>query len=419
MEMSVNLEPSFHRSIGYPLLIKLTGWNVSNWPLIFLQGLLLSVILFRLISHLFPTNRYRFHVLVVALLAFFSSTSWYAAQLMPDVFTLIFGLGLLSFLLEKRPGIGVLVTYGVLFFVCCLTHLSHIPLLLLMAISALIIQRFFPDLLSLPRASWAVLGTVLIASWLFISSFNAYHNMGFGMSKASNVFLTANIAEMGFLKMYLDENCGERTTSLCDIKDSLPQETGGFLWDGNGPVQSHPGGWEGANEDYAPIVKDFLTKPRYLKWFLFGAVKATFKQMFQIELGSGLQYQYGEGTPPYWPMREHYKQELNEYLTSVQNKKDELPLTFFRGVHYLALLMTILILGWVLVTHSLSRELRLLLLLSFAFYFFHASITGVLANVYERLQCRTLPLIMLVAILSAMHLAVTRSSQEKNHPTSV
>jgi len=136
-----------------------------------------------------------------------------------------------------------------------------------------------------------------------------------------------------------------------------------------------------------------------LKWLIFGSVKSTVEQLFQIELGSGLQYAYGEGTPPYWPMKEHFKQELNEYLTSVQNKGDALPLNFFRWMNYISLFLSLLIIGRAIIQRQLSQELILMLVLVFMIYFYHAAITGVLANVYERLQCRVLPLIQFLAIL--------------------
>ena len=142
-----------------------------------------------------------------------------------------------------------------------------------------------------------------------------------------------------------------------------------------------------------------MSKPRYMKWFVFSAIKATVKQMFQIEIGSGLQYAYGEGSSPYWPMKSHFKQELNEYLVSVQNKGDKLPLDFFRIVNYLSLVLSILIIGWAVLQRKLSTELAALLVLFLLAYILNASITGVLANVYERLQVRLLPLIQFFAIL--------------------
>src|SRR5690606_37409130 len=130
-----------------------------------------------------------------------------------------------------------------------------------------------------------------------VSIFNGIHGLGYKLSLSTNVFVTGNLCEMGILKMYLDENCPNAPASLCAIKDNLPKETGGFLWDGNGPVQSSNASWAEINKAYSPIVKDFISQPRYLKWLLFASVKATFQQMFQIELGSGLQYAYGEGSP--------------------------------------------------------------------------------------------------------------------------
>jgi len=146
-----------------------------------------------------------------------------------------------------------------------------------------------------------------------------------------------------------------------------------------------------------------LTKPRYMKWLVFASVKATLKQMFQIELGSGLQYTYGDGSPPSWPMRSHFKQELNEYLVSVQNKDaSHLPIEFFKMLNYISLFLSLLMIAWAVLTRKMDNRLTMILVVFVAFYFFNAAITGVLANVYERLQCRLLPLIQMTALILFM-----------------
>ncbi|MBT3648620.1 MAG: hypothetical protein HN542_10310 [Flavobacteriales bacterium] len=399
MEMANILEPSFHRAMGYPLLMKMSGLLVSNWPIIIVQGLLLSVLLYRIILSVLGAERsYLRHFTTVCLLSFGSAMSWYAAQLMPDIFTLIITLACAAVVLEKHISVRWLSIYATIIFFGLLTHLSHIPLLLLILIGMGFLLWKSPVVLD-GRKKLVTLSAPLILAILFTCSFNAYHGMGFRLSLASNAFITANLGEMGILKMYLDENCDSQPMSLCDIKDDLPKETYGYLWDPEGPVQQHPDGWAGANEEFKPIVRDFFFNVRYSKWFLFSSVKATMKQLFQIEIGSGIQYAYGEGTPPFWPMRDHFKQELNEYLISVQNKGDLLPISFFKYVNYITLFLAILIIGRAVVTRSLSPELGLLLILFLSAYFFNAAITGVLANVYERLQCRLLPLVQLTAIL--------------------
>ncbi len=398
MEMAVSLEPSFHRAIGYPMLMRISGWIISNWPIVLIQGFLVSWLSFRLIKIFRKNQIYATHFLTITILSFSTSLSWYAAQLMPDIFTYILSLAVALVVFEPHFTWKKALLYGGVIFSSLITHLSHLPLLLLV-IATLFFGKWVWASSKLSKARWLGLTLPLILAFLFTSSYNAIWNNGFRMSLASNIFITANIGEMGLLKMYLNENCESNQFSLCAIKDSLPLETGGYLWDVDGPVQTSQGGWAAMNDECAPIVKDFLTNPRYLKWFLFGAIKATFKQMFQIELGSGLQYQYGDGSPPSWPMHTHFKQELNEYLISVQNKGNGLPLDFFRILNYISLFLTMLVLGWAVLTGRLDQRLILLMVLFLIFYFYNAAITGVLANVYERLQCRLLPLFPFVALL--------------------
>ena len=401
MEMAASLEPSFHRAIGYPLLMKISGWMISNWPIVIIQGLMVSLLLFRLVQLLTQKRHYWHHFLLVGVLSFSTSLSWYAAQLMPDIFTFVVALFTILILLEPKLNLRKSIVYAIGLFIGLLTHLSHVPMLLLVILAMVAMTKFIA--LNISKHKLLTLAIPLVLSFLFTCSYNAIWGYGFRMSMASNVFITANLGEMGILKMYLDENCEESELVLCDIKDHLPLETGGYLWDGDAPVNNIDGGWEAMNENCAPIVHDFLTTPRYLKWLVFASVKATMKQMFQIELGSGLQYTYGDGSPPSWPMHSHFKQELNEYLVSVQNKDaSQLPISFFKMLNYFSLFLSMLILGWAVLTKQLDEKLLLLLLVAVAFYFFNAAITGVLANVYERLQTRLLPLFPMIAMFVLM-----------------
>ncbi len=398
MEMAASLEPSFHRAIGYPILMKLSGWMISNWPIVLIQGLLVSLLSFRLVQLLTIKRHYWHHFFLVTVLSFSTSLSWYAAQLMPDIFTLLLALTAIIIVLEPVPSWKRIVAYSILLCTSIITHLSHIPMLLLVIILLAIISKVTS--VNVPKQKLAFLSAPLVLAFLLTCSYNAIWGYGFRLSMASNVFITANLGEMGILKMYLDENCPESSIALCKIKDKLPLETGGYLWEADAPVSQHPGGWQAMNEECGPIVHDFLTKPRYLKWLVFASIKATIKQMSQIELGSGLQYTYADGSPPSWPMRSHYKLELNEYLVSVQNKDaSHLPIDFFKILNYISLFLSMLILGWAVLTKKMDEKLALVLIVAFAFYFFNAAITGVLANVYERLQTRLLPLFPMIAIL--------------------
>jgi hypothetical protein len=412
LEMSINLESSFHRTLGYPMLLKLTGWGISNWPIILFQGFLVSFVLFQLIKIFQKKNIRQVHFIAVTVLSFCTGLSWYAAQLMPDIFTLILILSIAVLFFKTQLKMIEAIGLLALIYISILTHLSHLPLMFLCCVAWFGLSFF--KLSGIEKKSnmfWLKAAAPMVLAFITFSGINAAQGHGFKMSLSSNVFITANLGEMGILKMYLEENCGEKDLPFCDDIEHLPIETGGFLWDQDSYMTNHESGWAKANEECAPIVHDFLTKPRYLNWFVFSAVKATFKQLFQVDLGSGLHYQYAEGSSPYWPMKSHFKQELNEYLGSIQNKKDELPLSFFKRLNQVTLAISILIIGLLVLRKELSSKLLLLLLFFVIAYFFHAAITGVLANVYDRLQGRVVPLIQLFALLALAEYRFSRKGK--------
>jgi len=403
LERAVDFIPPFDRSIGYSIFIRCTTWLVSTWPVILIQGLLVSFLLFRLIHIFFKDAVYWKHFALLLTLSFSTSLAWYTSQLMPDIFSLVFALVFLLILLEEQISKGMAILYGALLMVSIGMHLSHFPLAALLIALMIILWLFKVQFVrELGRLKWLVISVPFLLCALGTAGYNAMFDRGFHLSLAPNVFITANLGEMGILKQYLDENCPKSSHTLCDIKDDLPIETGGYLWSSNSALQNHPGGWQALNEECAPIVHDFLTSPRYLKWFLFASFKASVKQLFQVDLASGLQHKYGEGSPPYWPIKTHYTNELNEFLGSVQGKGDPLPILFFRGVNYVSLFIALMAIAWATLTGRLDKRLLWLVLAVFTIYVLHASITGVLANVYERLQCRVLPLIQLTGFIIIM-----------------
>ena len=68
-------------------------------------------------------------------LSFGSALSWYAAQLMPDVWTLILILTLSAVAIDQHLSRAWSILYAVILMFALLTHLSHVPLFGLMLLS--------------------------------------------------------------------------------------------------------------------------------------------------------------------------------------------------------------------------------------------------------------------------------------------
>ena len=398
-----DLHPDFDRPIGYGLFIRVLSMKMTTWTVIIGQSLILNYLIFRTLKVLIDSRKsYAIHLTIVAFLMLFSSMSWYAAQLMPDIFTsaLLLAVFLLIGIKDLKwpEGIFLLALIG-LFTIC---HYSHSAIsILLIVLLAIGIWRKFPALRTTERPLLKVGGLVatVVAGMLFLSSYNYKAGLGFKYSLSSNVFLTANLCEMGLLQIYLDENCENSELSLCKYKDHLPKETGGFLWAHNGPFQGEGLNWTQANEEYAQVVNDFITRPRYLAMFVKESGKATFKQLFQVNIGSGLYSFKDPSSPPYSPIEKHLPQELNEYLESVQSK-GVWNFRIFNLINYLILVLSIITLAWAAALRLISQKFGLFLLVVFSGVFFNAFVTASLANVYERLQARVTWLIVFAALIA-------------------
>ena len=163
-------------------------------------------------------------------------------NLCPIFFTFITAMVTLLILLEPRLRWNKILVYGAILFAGLTTHLSHIPLVFLVLIS-LVLLKYFKKVETTIR-QWSVISAVIVAAFVFTCTYNAISGFGFRLSMASNVFITANLGEMGILKMYLDENCPNTSSELCAIKDDLPLETGGYLWDAEATCKASSRGLE-------------------------------------------------------------------------------------------------------------------------------------------------------------------------------
>lgn len=397
MASSFDLVPPLDRPLGYGLFMRIVSWKASMWLVVFFQGLLGSYLIFKSLRVLVRDAYVKpLHLLTIITLTLCSGLGWYASQLMPDVFS---GLLILTLFLlfETELKNGSFYMYLVLFFFFVITHFSYLPLSLLLVAGFFIFYlRKGPAVKNLKTKTLLIV-SIWFCALQFLMLNNYRHGNGYKLSPSSNVFLAARLSESGILGQYLNDNCEAHPSSLCTIKDSLPTSTADFLWSDKGPLARHHWDWKKADQEYAPVINDILTQPRYLKSFIGESFKAGFVQLFQVDIGSGLT-SYRENSAPYYPLRDHIKREMNEMLHAQQNTQG-LNFTFLNLLNYLVLCgsLAIVFLSWYF--RMLTEPMKRLILFVVAGIICNAFITASLANVYDRLQARVTWLLVYVAFI--------------------
>ena len=186
----------------------------------------------------------------------------------------------------------------------------------------------------------------------------------------------------------------------------MPDNTATFLW---APHLSplHKAYFKSANTDSCLMVANaelskvtlgILASPPLLVNFAWVSLKATLCQFFSISIGSGL-IEYTEGSPPYFPIKEHINQELHEMKYAEQNLH-RWNFTLYNYLNYIVLSISLLVIYCFWRSKLLPDNWRTFVHLSFLLMLANAFVTGSLANVLDRLQARTTWPFVLSAIIA-------------------
>jgi len=270
-----------------PLILLFHGW-LTLWGVVVAQALLLSHLVWLvsatfsvgskiavtgLIAQLRPGLR---HLLICAVLALASTAPWFSSFVMPDIFgamavLCIFLLGF-SNRLSRVQAIWLIVLGALAIAV----HLSHLVIAAacLVVVLCLRFDRIRCAFLPLAGAIVILLGT------------NFYAFQKLSISPHGSVFMLARLSGDGNTKEVLETYCAQKKWYLCAWVDRLPADSDEFLWNGKGPVWSHPGGPIGLAPEASEIVSYVIrTRP----WaVLVSALRNMSTQLCMIQLGDTL-----------------------------------------------------------------------------------------------------------------------------------
>ncbi len=398
------------RPIGYGLLLRAASLDgVSLWPVVVLQALMVSTLLYGLLKQFLPRRHARAGLpLVAALLTLLTPLSWVVSSLMPDIFTPVALLCLLLICIAN-PGTKLKVALYVLYFVSICMHMSHVLLFGVLIILFFLLRRWIAG-----NARKEYFGIARMSSLLLLTA-AAIASMGSALSKSRHVFFMGAMVERGVTQTYLQEYCPTIPYRICAFKDKLPDRGYAFVWESDGALH-HSGGWEGSKEEFNKIIRATFTKPKYIWLHIRSSLIGTYLQLGQFAIGDG-NSEFGPESNAYAFVKQHVPGEISAFSTSLQNSGDLLPLPAWQSTIYYSVMFSWL--GLLLVLHPSLRQylnMRIMLCFLIAGVVINAWDCATFANVINRLGARMVWLVVLADLVMIATLLSRKTLVLRNEP---
>ena len=392
-----------------PLILLFHAWQ-TLWLVVVAQALLVSHLLWLVGVALMPEHRLvdatdsrpstaptagwsvgKRHLLTCGALALFSTAPWFVSFLMPDIFAAmtVFCIFLLGFSTRlTRVESAWLVLLGAL---AIAVHLSHLVIAAACVFGVLCLNWRRLSVAALP----------LVGAIVILLGTNLYAFQKATISPHGSVFMLARLSGDGNTKEILEKYCAQKNWYLCAWVDRLPTDSDDFLWNGQGPVWSHPGGPIGLAPEASEIVSYVVrNRPWPVMW---SGLKNMTEQLRMIELGDTLHPDHLDVTVAK-SVRQYFSAAELESLNSSRQMKDTLAAdaVWLSRVSVWVFYFSVVFGLYVLFTAWRKRDARLVvsfILMLWLGVAANAFATGALSKPHHRYQARIAWLLVLPPLL--------------------
>jgi hypothetical protein len=300
----------------YSVFLFATHWRLTLWGPILAQGLIVAHLLGVCLRVLGQPNPWLL-LPVAFLLGVLTGLPWFAAQLMPDMFTgvVVLALWLLGFRAEllsrgERLWMLLLATAAIAF------HQSHLPLALGLALCGgallLVWRGARPALIGTTRMAAPIVAVVVA---LLAVNFAAHGRAS--PSPFGSVFLATRLIYDGPGMDMLRRACPEAGWRVCPALDRLGAGHNAFLWEPTSPLHTELGGPKRWGAEASAIVSETLRQAPGA--VVLGILGNTWRQFFLLDTGDGLEPWPGVPGPEPLIAR-FFPHELRRFLDSRQQK---------------------------------------------------------------------------------------------------
>ncbi|MCF8303418.1 MAG: hypothetical protein K9I94_09115 [Bacteroidales bacterium] len=304
------------RPIEYGYFVYVFSLAQSLWYVVIAQSTILSYLIFRLFRMFLKSKNNALFLAIIFFLVLYTGVSWYASQIMADIFTSIAFLSVLILLFYKTKNHVELILLSILLLFSILTHNSHYPLftvlLVLSAVFFFTIKWFRRRVI---KNQFIIVAAIIVGAWLMGPFINFIISKNFTMNTHGHVFISGRLLENGILEQVLEDECKKPNNDLCFCKyqGEFPSYRGNYIWTKKSPLRKC-GGWYKMEEELNYLIKQSFTKPRYIAWHIKSVFTNTMRQLTQFKIGYLLN-QNKEAEPR---LKEYFEHEFKEYKVARQ-----------------------------------------------------------------------------------------------------
>ena len=395
-----NLGPGRSYFYGAFLYATSFGWQWFLGPVVVQSLIVLRLVYLLFRCHDLPAGPLTI-LLTTAALALFTGISWFAAQLMPDVFVplTVIALWLLAFRSSRLDSAERCELCGAAM-LGLLSHMSCMALAIGLA-AAILLAAFITRHWRLGERVTPVLPVSLVAAAVVLMPTMHWLLFGhLGFTPGGPAFLYGRLVQDGVAQRWLAENCPVPGVRLCQLQHRLPDTADDFLWNGGSPFVDI-GSW---NEEAAREL-GFLVKRTVIDLpgatFSTGMLSAA-RQLFMTATGDGLDEFHGAARGTFSnDLGAMVSREFNAARQQEERFSRELfaPFnTLHQPLGIASTLAMLLVIGWGVFRGR--GDLATLALFVFVALCGNAVICGALSNPHDRYQSRIVWLATLVLLMA-------------------
>lgn len=316
------------RPITYCLFVRFTSYIYSLWSVIIVQSIIVYWMIWLTINTILGKRDIAWlPFMAVAILSATTGISYYASQIMPDIFLSVALMAI--FVLTQRGNLPVysLVMVGLLLWISLIVHLSNLPIITCVSIALLALMIYFrKTFLKKTFKNIAVLFSVLLISWLTNPFFSYSYGEGFQMSNSSNIVFFSRLLQAGAAQQYIKDKCKEDDQYyLCKYLDEIDNynRLDVFLWSDTSLLYDHPCNekswdacWRERNKEFGLVNSAILSHPASRAIFLKAVWNDFLLQLRSFELTSYVSFSAGSHIE--YPMKTYFARDYPSFVNSLQ-----------------------------------------------------------------------------------------------------
>lgn len=390
-----------NRSLIYSLGILPFHLDRTFWPIVMVQCLLTSWVLWLVIRSLSARSKWSIFFILMIVLSLFSTMSWFGALAMPDIlgpdlylctFLLVFAADTIA--RAERIALRVIAWWAIA------SHPTHLLIAIVLCCAMTIVAIFQRMPLRRYLEMSAQLATIIALAVGAQIALDAFLYGKPSLEGERPPFLTARLVVDGPGRWYLERHCAESSWEMCHHLDNLSGSSERFLWGANGV-------WQTATASSQRLMRSqdgpfaIAVWRAYPREELLQSAANFMLQLRTFDLRSCVR------TPE---VNEQFRlavpQLEGKYLQSRQARKD-LPLNLFNAIDHVLVVVSLAAIAVFLPWFWRRRPVRLIALgfVIAVSVVANALVTGTLSTVDGRFGARVIWLVPFFAALCVLQMA--------------